>query len=136
MPFAIKVELSDLPIDGLTFVAQKTMYGGKFIAQGDNVFVFASESKGGRGLVARGDVTSARAVAKRPGVARQTPRVTISIRVLARAKRPLGRNELKHHTDWIEGQPETELNFKLYRQATDKIVGLSERAAVFPGRFF
>jgi hypothetical protein len=94
MPFAIKVELSDLPIDGLTFVAQKTMYGGKFIAQGDNVFVFASENKGGRGLVARGYVTSARAVAKRPGVARQTPRVTISIRVLARAKRPLGRNEL------------------------------------------
>jgi hypothetical protein len=29
-----------------------------------------------------------------------------------------------------------ELNFKFYRQATNKIIGISNEAAVFPGRFF
>ena len=31
------------------FTAQKTMYGGKLIAEGDEVFVFASENEGGQG---------------------------------------------------------------------------------------
>jgi len=30
-----------------------------------------------------------------------------------------------------DGRPETELNFKFYRQATNKIVGISEQAAAF-----
>lgn len=30
----------------------KTMYGGKNIAKGDAVFIFASENEGGRGLLA------------------------------------------------------------------------------------
>jgi len=38
------------------------MYGGKHIAVGDKVFVFASENEGGRGLIARGVVTSVSAV--------------------------------------------------------------------------
>jgi len=49
----------------------------------------------------------------------------------ALAKRPLGRSELKQFTDWNDGQPETELNFKFYRQATNKIVGISNEAATF-----
>jgi ribosomal protein L24 len=40
------------------------MYGGKRIAKGDTVFVFASENEGGQGLVARGIVTSAQATPK------------------------------------------------------------------------
>ena len=36
------------------FKAQKTMYGGKRIAKGDTIFIFASENKGGPGLVATG----------------------------------------------------------------------------------
>jgi hypothetical protein len=35
-----------------------------------------------------------------------------------------------------DGRPETELNFKFYRQATNKIVGLSDSAAAFLARFF
>jgi len=112
------------------------MYGGKHIAAGDTVFVFASENEGGEGLIARGIVTSAQAVPKRPGLARQTPRVSITVRRTARAKWPLGRGELKRFTDWIDGRPETELNFKFYRQATNKIVGLSDEAAAFLGTFF
>ena len=43
----------------------------------------------------------------------------------------LGRAELKPFADWDDGRPGTELNFKFYRQATDKIVGLSDDAAAF-----
>jgi hypothetical protein len=112
------------------------MYGGKHIAEGDTVFVFASENEGGQGLIVRGVVTSAEAVARKRGIARQTPRVSVSIRRTALAKRPLGRSELRHFTEWNDGQPGTELNFKFYRQATNKIVGISDQAAAFLGEFF
>jgi hypothetical protein len=39
-------------------------------------------------------------------------------------------------TDWKDGKPETELNFKFYRQATNKIVGLSDETAAFLSGFF
>jgi hypothetical protein len=136
MAFAIKAELRITRATVFEFPAQKTMYGGKRIAAGDTVFVFASENEGGHGLVARGIVISAQAVAKRPGVARQTPRVSISIKRTALARRRLGRSELKHLTDWNDGQPATELNFKFYRQATNKIVGISDEAAAFLDQFF
>ena len=136
MAFAIKAEIRDPRATTFVFAAQKTMYGGKHIAEGDTVFVFASENEGGRGLTARGIVTSAEAIAKKPGIARQTPRVSITVRRSALAKRPLGRTELKLFTDWDDGQPATELNFKFYRQATNKIVGVSDEAAAFLGGFF
>jgi hypothetical protein len=129
--FAIKAEVADPRAATFAFRAQKTMYGGKHIAKGDTVFVFASENQGGPGLIASGVVTSARAVAKRRGIARQTPRVSITIRRAALAKRRLGRKELKRFSDWSDGRPETELNFKFYRQATNKIVGISDRATAF-----
>ena len=124
MIFAIKAEVADPGAKTFAFMAQKTMYGGKFIAKGDTVFVFASENEGGRGLIAKGIVTSAAAVPRKPGVARQTPRVSITVRRTALARRRLGRGELKRFSDWSDGRPETELNFKYYRQATNKIVGL------------
>jgi len=136
MAFAIKTEVRDPRAKTFVFTAQKTMYGGKHIAKGDTVFVFASENEGGRGLIARGAVTSAEAIAKKRGVARQTPRVSIAVKRTTLAKRPLGRSELKQFTDWNDGQPETELNFKFYRQATNKIVGISDEVAAFLDRFF
>jgi hypothetical protein len=136
MAFAIKTEVRDLRVKTLVFTAQKTMYGGKHIAKGETVFVFASENEGGRGLIARGAVTSAGAIAKKSGVARQTPRVSIAVKLTALARRPLGRSQLKEFTDWNDGQPETELNFKFYRQATNKIVGISDEVAAFLDEFF
>jgi hypothetical protein len=136
MAFAIKAEVSDPRAKTFAFTAQKTMYGGKQIATGDTVFVFASENEGGQGLIARGVVTSAEAVAKKRGIKRQTPRVSITVRRTALAKRPLGRIALKPFNDWNDGQPETELNFKFYRQATNKIVGISDEAAAFLDEFF
>ena len=134
--FAIKAQVSDPSAEKFAFSAQKTMYGGKQIAKGDTIFVFASENEGGSGLIARGVVTSAKAITKKPGTARQTPRVSITIRRNARAKRRLGRSELKLFSDWNDGRPETELNFKFYRQATNKIVGISDEAAAFLRGFF
>jgi hypothetical protein len=110
--------------------------GGKHISRDDTIFVFASENEGGPGLVASGVVASAKAIAKKRGIARQTPRVSISIRGTALAKRRLGRSELKRFCDWNDDRPETELNFKFYRQATNKIVGISDKAAAFLRGFF
>jgi hypothetical protein len=136
MAFAIKAEVCNPRPKTLAFSAQKTMYGGKTIAKGDTVFVFSSENEGGQGLIARGIVTSAEAIAKKSGIARQTPRVSLTIRCTMPAKRRLGRSELKEFTDWNDGRPETELNFKFYRQATNKIVGISDGAAKFLSKFF
>jgi len=136
MVFAIKAEVVDPRARTFTFSVSKTMYGGKLIAEGDTVFVFASENEGGQGLIARGIVTHAEPIAKTRGIARQTPRVSITIRRTALAKQPLGRRELKHLTDWNDGRPGTELNFKFYRQATNKIVGISDKAAAYLGKCF
>lgn len=139
--FALKARITDPLAAQFEFAAQKTMYGGKRIAVGDVVYLFASEHEGGTGLVARGVVTAATATPRVPGVERQTPRVpsverqtprvSITIRRTALASRRLGRAELKAFADWQDGRPETELNFKCYRQATNKIVGLSAAAVAF-----
>jgi len=134
--FAIKTDVSDPWAETFAFSAQKTMYSGKHIAKGNTIFVFASENEGGLGLIASGAVTSAKAIAKKRGIARQTPRVSITIRRTALAKRRLGRSKLRLFSDWNDGRPETELNFKFYRQATNKIVGISDEAAAFLRGFF
>jgi len=136
MTYAIKAEIDDPQAEAFVFAAQKTMYGGKRIAEGDVIFLFASENEGGQGLIARGVVTSSEAIAKRPDLERQTPRVGVSIRRTALATKRLGRDELKRFKDWKDGLPETELNFKFYRQATNKIVGISDATAAFLEGFF
>lgn len=136
MAFAIKAEIRDLEAKQLDFAAQKTMYGGKHVAVGDTIYLFASENQGGHGLVARGVATQAEAIAIRPGIERQTPLVSVSVAVTGRARLPLGRRELRFHAKSNDSQPATELNFKFYRQATNKIVGISDPAAQYLNGFF
>lgn len=136
MAYVIKAEVRDPRAKTFEFAAQKTMYGGKRIAPGDTVFIFASENEGGSGLLARGIVSSAEPTPRKRGVARQTPRVSVAIKRTALAKRALGRSDLKPFKDWKDGRAETELNFKLYRQATNKIVGISDSTAAFLEQFF
>lgn len=136
MMFAIKAEVNDLSPQTFAFIAQKTMYGGKHVTKGDTIFVFASENEGGPGLIASGVVTSAKAIQKKKGIVRQTPRVSITVRRTALTKKRLGRKELKRFSNWDDGRPETELNFKFYRQVTNKIVGISDEVAAFLRRFF
>lgn len=136
MFYAIKTVVSDLTRETLIFRAQKTMYGGKQIAKGDTVFIFATGTSDGSGLRSKGVVTESTPVPRKPGIARQPPRVSIGVKPTAMATRRLGREELKRYSDWTDGKPETELNFKFYRQATDKIVGISDETAAFLDRFF
>src|ERR1043166_5935995 len=136
MMFAIKAEVNNPREETFAFSAQKTMYGGRHIAKGNTVFIFASENEGGPGLIASGVVTSAKAIPKKPGIARQTPRVSITVMRTALAKQRLGRGELKVFSNWKDGRPETELNFKFYRQATNKIAGISDKASAFLRGFF
>jgi hypothetical protein len=133
MPYVIKAAIADAGAKLFSFRAQKTMYRGKDIRVKDEIFVFSSENEGGSGLIARGVVTSVeRLAAKRTGLkVRHTPRVSITVRRIATARRHLGRAELKPFRTWDDGRPETELSFKLYRQATNKIAGISEDAASF-----
>jgi hypothetical protein len=134
--YVIKTHAPDPQAATFAFTEQKTMYGGKRLAPGDEIFVFDSENEGGRGLVAMGAVTAVEPTPPIPGLARQTPRLSLTVRRTAGSSRPLGRSELKPFAQWDDGRPETELNFKLYRQATNKVVGISETAAGFLRGFF
>jgi hypothetical protein len=136
MLFAIKAAISDPRATEFSFPRQKTMYKGKSIGVGDTVYVFASENEGGRGLIAKGRVIQARAIPLDPSLERQTPRVSVRIRRTKRSRRQLGRAELKPWCHWKDGRAETELNFKFYRQATNKIVAISDAAARFLERHF
>ena len=131
MPYVIKAAVRDPNASVFEFSDQKTMYGGKAIASGDQVFVFASENEGGVGLVAQGVVMSSVPTPRIPGLSRQTPRVSITVRRTALPKRRLGRSDLEQFANWGDGRPQTELNFKFYRQATNKIAGISDEAAAF-----
>lgn len=129
MAYVIKAEIRDPAATVFEFPAQKTMYGGRHIAVGDHLFLFASENEGGSGLVGRGIVTRTEAIPRALDLARQTPLVSVTVERTSQSSRPLGRAELKAFNRWDDGRPETELNFKLYRQATNKIVGISKAAA-------
>jgi hypothetical protein len=136
MAYVIKAQVDEPRAESFVFTAAATMYGGKQIGEGDIVYIFASEHDGGQGLIARGVVTAAEAIARTPGIARQTPCVSVAVKRTAIARRPLGRSDLKPFKDWKDGQAQTELNFKFYRQATNKIGGISEEAAAFLDGFF
>jgi hypothetical protein len=129
--YVVKADVRDRRATTMSFSRMKTMYGGKHIAVDDAIFMFASETEGGTGLITRGVVTKANAVPRKRGVARQTPRVSIEVKCTARARRRLGRTELKAWRAVRDGSPQAELDFKLYRQATNKIVGISDAAARF-----
>jgi hypothetical protein len=134
--FLIKAKAKSTRATIFQFYNQKTMYAGKTIAPGDTVFIFDSEHEGGRGLIARGVVTSASPSPRKPGLERQTPRVSLTVRRTGVAKMTLGRTELRAFSNWQDGRPETELNFKFYRQATNKLGGISPKAAAFLDKFF
>ena len=129
--YIVKADVRDRRATTMSFSRMKTMYGGKHIAVDDAIFMFASETEGGTGLIARGVVTKANAVPRKRGFARQTPRVSIEVQCAGRARRRLGRAELKAWRAVRDGSPQAELDFKLYRQATNKIVGISDAAARF-----
>jgi hypothetical protein len=131
--YVVKAAVSDEDAKLFSFTAQKTMYRGKHVRVNDEIFVFSSENEGGAGLIARGVVTSvAHPLVKRNSAGvRRAPRVSITVRRTGTAKLSLGRRELKPFRNWQDGRPQTELCFKFYRQATNKVAAVSEAAAAF-----
>lgn len=128
MPFVVKAApVTDAGATSYSF-DEKTMYRGKTVRVDDEIFVFGSDHQGGRGLFARGVVTS---VQPRPGI-----RVKIRVRRTAVARRNLGRRELKPFCNLNDHRPQTEIARKLYRQATNKIAGISAAAARYLSRHF
>ncbi|MBP1849793.1 hypothetical protein [Rhizobium halophytocola] len=69
-------------------------------------------------------------------MSRQTPRVDLHLGPVTASRLACGRQQVKDFRDWQDGRPQTELNFKLYRQATDKLVGLSDATADFLEQHF
>src|ERR1700744_711562 len=101
MSYVVKAAISDVKAASFLFRAQKSMYGGKNIAENDEIFVFASETQGGPGLIARGVVIAAQKLPRKWGPkVRETPRVSITVRRVALARRRIGRTELKAFSDW------------------------------------
>ena len=125
--FVVKAAPRPEGADRLEF-DEKTMWRGKDIRAGDEVFIFAAEHNGGRGLHARGVVTDA--------VRGVGSRVSLTVKRTDAAIRVLGRAELRPFRDLPDVGPETEIDRKLYRQATNKIADLSDTAAAFLQGFF
>jgi hypothetical protein len=125
--FVVKAAPQPEGADWLKF-DEKTMWRGKDVRAGDEVFIFAAEHNGGRGLYARGVVTGA--------VRGVGSRVSLTVKRAGTATRPLGRGELRPFRDHTDVRPETEIDRKLYRQATNKIAGVSDAAAAFLRGFF
>ncbi len=136
MKFVVKADFPYPPPELIDVPAQKTMYGGKVIAADDRIYLFADRGSQRTGLIARGAVVHSKALAKTAGLARQTPRVDLTIRLDALSARLLAREQLCGFTEWSDGRPETELNFKLYRQGTNKVVGISDATAIYLDAFF
>jgi hypothetical protein len=107
---------------------EKTMWRGKDVRAGDEVFIFAAERNGGRGLYARGVVAEA--------VRGADSRVSLTMKRTGAATRPVGRAALRPFRDLPDDGPATEIDRKLYRQATNKIAGVSDAAAAFLQGFF
>ncbi len=107
---------------------EKTMWRGRIVGVGDEVFLFAAEHNGGHGLYARGVVTEA--------VRGSGSRVSLTVQRTGIATRPLGRGDLRPFRDHPNAGPETEIDRKLYRQATNKVAGISDAAAAFLEGFF
>jgi hypothetical protein len=125
--FVVKAAPRPEGVDCLKF-DEKTMWRGNQIGAGDDVFIFAAEHNGGRGLYARRVVIeTGRGVGSRVG---------LTVKRTATATRSLGRRDLRPFRGSSVIGPETEIDRKLYRQATNKIAGVSDAAAAFLHGFF
>jgi hypothetical protein len=127
MPYVVKAALADPAAEKFSF-DETTMWDGKKIKTGDEIYIFAAGHKDGSGLRAKGEVTEVR-----PG---EGIRVFVEVKRTAIARARLGRQELKPHRDKQDGSPQAEIGWRLYKQATNKIAGISELTAAFLDGFF
>ena len=129
MTFAVKAAVgAPLQVGATITLVEKAMYGGWNVAAGAEIFVFDSDHHGGAGLCARGVITSVEHAPEH--------RWKVQIRIEARARRALGRGELRPYRDLDDGSPEGEIARKLYRQATNKFIAVSDAESALLTSYF
>lgn len=122
MAFIAKIDPIETTVGQNILIDERSMHNGKSISRGDRIFIWTSETSGGRGLVAVGHVTS-RTI--------NGGRVVAEVFVEATIRRHLGLNEIKPYRDSEDGSPVSELARLLYRQAHNKVAALSETSTEY-----
>ena len=129
MSFAVKSAVgAPLQVGSTITVVEKAMYGGWNVSTGAAIFVFDSDHQGGSGLCARGTITSVEHAPEH--------RWKVQIRIEAPARRRLGRGELQSYKELDDGEPESDIARKLYRQPTNKFIAVSDAEAALLTSFF
>ncbi len=129
MTFVVKSAVgAPLRVGSTITVVEKAMYGGWNVTAGADIFVFDSDHQGGSGLCARGTITS---VERAP-----EHRWKVQVRIEAPARRRLGRGELQSYKELDDGEPESEIARKLYRQPTNKFIAVGDAEAAFLASHF
>lgn len=122
MPFIAKIDPVETEIGQNIRIDERAMYNGKSISSGDRIFIWTSETSGGRGLIAAGRVTS---------VTINGSCVAAVVLVEATVRRQIGLNEISRYRDVEDGSPESEIARVLYRQAHNKVAALDENSSEF-----
>lgn len=122
MAFIAKIDPVETAIGQNIRIDERAMYGGNSISPGDRIFIWTSETSGGRGLTAAGRVSS---------VTFNGSRVAAEVLVEATVRRQIGLNEISPYRDVEEVSPESEIARLLYRQAHNKVAALDEPSREF-----
>ena len=127
MAFIAKIDPVEMATGQSIQVDERAMYDGGSISPGDQIFIWTSETAGGRGLEAVGTVTS-RTISR--------GRVVAEVLVEAAVCDQLGLSEIAPYRDVEDGLPQSALARILYRQAHNKVAALNETSRVFLERHF
>lgn len=123
MAFIVKIDPVETIAGQKIRIDERAMYNGKSISSGDRIFIWTSETAGGRGLVAVGSVISAPEI--------NGSRVLAEVLVEATVLRQLGLSEIDAYRDVEDGSPESDLARLIYRQSHNKVAALDEISTEF-----
>jgi hypothetical protein len=127
MSFVIKTELIDLNIGQTVRIEERAMYNGNNVTEGDQVFIWFSETQGGVGLSAVGHVTRVEAI---------NDRITVEIQIDNDHACPFGNEQIACYRDMEEGSALPGLAKKLYLHSHNKIAALNELEAALLEQYF
>ncbi len=121
MPFIAKTAPISAHVGESIRIEERTMYGGREIASGAEVFLWASETQGGSGLWARGTVLEVE-----PG--NKKPVVSVRIEDMANSGN-FGIEQIAPHRNSSANTPIVGLARKLYKQAHNKVARITAEEA-------
>jgi hypothetical protein len=122
--FLVKTSPLSCEIGETISVNERSMYNGHLIRPGDNIVVWFSETKGGKGLAFFGKVQ------RRHAVSGITTYLDLDILIMS-AVEGVTIRDLDPFRDVRDNSPLSQLSAKLYRQSHDKICMISNAEADF-----